>query len=128
MNLLLVAIGGAIGASFRYLSSIGFKNFFPNLVSLYPNINTLTVNLVGSFFIGFITHVIIANYTDNQSLRLFLIVGFLGGFTTFSSFSMETINDILNEEYLKSFIHVLLNVLGCLVMTFGGLKLAKYLF
>ncbi len=128
MNLLLVAIGGAIGASFRYLSSIGFKNFFPNLISLYPNINTLTVNLVGSFFIGFITHIIIANYTDNQSLRLFLIVGFLGGFTTFSSFSMETINDILNEEYLKSFIHVLLNVLGCLVMTFGGLKLAKYLF
>ncbi|MDV7142264.1 fluoride efflux transporter CrcB [Tropicimonas sp. TH_r6] len=80
-----VALGGAIGASCRYLTGIGTLRLFgPG----FPH-GTLTVNIVGSFIMGFI--VVYLERKNGTHLAPFLMTGILGGFTTFSAFSLDTI-------------------------------------
>ncbi|PRY22978.1 camphor resistance protein CrcB [Aliiruegeria haliotis] len=84
-SLLHVALGGAIGASLRYLTGIGTLRLFgPG----FPY-GTLTVNIVGSFIMGFI--VVLLERKGGNHLAPFLMTGILGGFTTFSAFSLDTI-------------------------------------
>ena len=82
-NILLVAAGGAIGCVARYLSIAQISRLNP---SAFP-LGTLLVNILGSLLIG----VIMAKYGAQQSARLFLVTGILGGFTTFSAFSWDVL-------------------------------------
>lgn len=116
MKIVLVLTGGAIGSLIRfYTSGIAQKyvsNGFP--------IGTLTVNLIGSFIIGLLWGVLENQAASN--LRLFLFVGILGGFTTFSAYSIETFN-LLKEGNLKlAVLNILLsNLLGILLASAGFL-------
>lgn len=85
LNILLVAVGGAVGSVCRYLTGLAALRL---IGSGFPW-GTLTVNIVGSFAIGCLAEAIIRGASAPVDLRLLLITGFLGGFTTFSAFSLD---------------------------------------
>ena len=121
-NFLLVAIGGSIGSSLRYIFYLGSKNLlFPN----YLFINTLIVNIIGSFFIGYIIMLIGNKNLSQDFIKYFFIIGVLGSFTTFSTFSFESVELLLSKKFLLAFLYMLLSLTLCLLFTFLGLNLNK---
>ena len=121
-NLLLVAFGGSIGASTRYFFYLMSKSFFH---SSYLFVNTLIINIIGSFLIGYLI-VLIENKSFSQDfLKYFLVIGVLGSFTTFSAFSLETIELLVHKKYLIAFFYIFLSLFLCLLFTFLGLNLNK---
>ena len=121
-NFLLVAFGGSIGASIRYFFYLISKSFF---ASSYLFVNTLIINIIGSFLIGYLI-VLIENKSFSQDfLKYFLVIGVLGSFTTFSAFSLETIELLVNKKYLLAFFYIFLSLFLCLLFTFLGLNLNK---
>tara|TARA_B100000029_G_scaffold515540_1_gene623152 strand:+ start:727 stop:1095 length:369 start_codon:yes stop_codon:yes gene_type:complete len=119
---LLVAIGGSIGAALRYIFYLSFKSFlFPN----YLFINTLIVNIIGSFFIGYIIMLIGNKNLPQDFIKYFFIIGVLGSFTTFSTFSLESVELLLNRKFLIAFFYMFLSLFLCLLFTFLGLNLNK---
>ena len=121
-NLLLVAIGGSVGASTRYFFYLISKSFFP---SSYLFINTLIINIIGSFLIGYLIMLIENKSFPQDFLKYFLVIGVLGSFTTFSAFSLETIELVVNKKYLIAFFYIFLSLFLCLLFTFLGLNLNK---
>ncbi len=120
MNFLFVGAGGALGAIFRYsIGLIPYKGDFPVL--------TLVTNLLGAFFIGFISGAAEKKgLSDN--LVLFLKTGVCGGFTTFSTFSLESYRLIQSNHLILAVIYVVLSVGLCLAGVFFGMFLAKKIF
>ena len=121
-NILLIFIGGGLGSVCRYLISqiAYFKKFnFP-----YP---TLVTNLIGCLLIGLALGWSIKNSNANSSLIIMFTIGFCGGFTTFSSFSQESLVLINNSHYNYLFFYVLSSVLIGILSVFIGLKISKYL-
>ncbi len=120
---LAIAIGGAIGSLLRfYLSKFLQKKFgveFP--------VGTLMVNLTGSFFIGLFFSYLVEKLDISVEFRAFLIAGLLGGFTTFSTFSYESFNLIVNGEYLKFFAYFMGTNLVGLSLTFLGYNVGRWL-
>jgi CrcB protein len=111
---LIVSGGAALGGALRYwLSSFVYK-FVPEN---FPY-GTLTVNVIGSFILGFVMYALFEKDLISQDMRLFLTVGFCGGFTTFSTFSLETVNLIKNSEIMMASVNVLLNIALCLAVTY----------
>jgi len=121
-NFLLVAIGGSIGATLRYIFYLFSKSFlFPN----YLFINTLIVNIIGSFFIGY-TIMLMGNKSLSQDfIKYFFVIGILGSFTTFSTFSFESVELLLNKKFLLAFLYITLSFTLCFLFTFLGLNLNK---
>ncbi|ACC98401.1 Integral membrane protein possibly involved in chromosome condensation [Elusimicrobium minutum Pei191] len=114
----IVGAGGFVGSVMRYLmavvlASASLKHGFPYA--------TLAVNVLGSFMIGFLSQ----PFSANPYGRLFVMVGVLGGFTTFSTFSNETLLLYNNGQFIFASLNVLLNVLLCLVGVFCGFEAAK---
>jgi len=111
INYILVGIGAAIGGTLRYwISNAIFKIFSEN----FPY-GTLIVNVAGSFILGFLMFYFNDRELLSPQLRLFLTVGFCGGFTTFSTFSFETMNLFRETQYLLGSMNILLNLLLCLI-------------
>lgn len=104
MDLFLVAIGGAIGAVIRYI--VGGFVFSGSAVTKFPY-STFTVNLVGCVLIGFLGGLIVKHDMLSQELRLFLITGVLGGFTTFSAFGLDAFYLMRNGDYAIAIAYVL---------------------
>jgi len=123
INLLLVAIGGSVGASLRYFAYLFFKNF---LFSNYIFIGTLFVNIIGSFLIGFLIAVMESKNLSSDFTKYFLIIGLLGSFTTFSTFSLESVDLLLSKKFLLGFSYMFLSLLLCLLFTFLGLNINKF--
>lgn len=119
VNMLCVGIGGFIGSVLRYLLSVSGKQ----ILGFIP-FGTLLVNILGGFLIGLIMEVN-NTYTLNTSLRLFLTTGLMGGLTTFSTFSLETVNLLSQRHYLMGTTNILLNVLLSLLGVFLGKLLIK---
>ena len=118
-SLLQVALGGAIGSMLRYLTNVGAKQAFgPG----YPS-GTLIVNIVGSFVMGFLV-VFLARKGGNH-LAPFLMTGVLGGFTTFSAFSLDTLTIWERGEPVGAFVYVAASVLLSLAAIVAGLALAR---
>ncbi len=113
MNTAIVMLGGAIGAAGRYHLGGLFARGFPW--------GTLTVNLIGSFLIA----IVAARLAAGDPWRLFLAVGVLGGFTTFSAFTLETATLIDSGRLLPAIIYVLASVLGGLLAFAAGTMLAR---
>jgi CrcB protein len=87
---------------------------------------TLVVNVVGSFLISAIMQVALATDLVSPELRLVLTVGFLGGFTTFSSFSYETVKLLQDGAWLVAGLNIAANVFGCLAACFVGFAVSKW--
>ncbi len=119
---LVIGLGGGIGAIMRYVvSNLDYR--FSNCV--FP-VGTLAANVTGSFIIGFLW-VFFDRFIFPPNLRLFLFVGVLGGYTTFSSFSLETFNLIRDGEYHIALLNVLLSFSLSLVAVFAGFFLSRML-
>lgn len=119
---LQVALGGAIGASARYLSGYAIGRAVPG--SHFP-LGVLTVNILGSFLMGVL--VVTLARSGQTHLNAFLATGILGGFTTFSSFSLETITLIERGHFVSAVLYVLLSVAISLTALLAGLWLARSL-
>jgi CrcB protein len=121
IQILLVAIGGAIGSVARYLTGqLTFRLFGPN----FPW-GTLTVNVIGSLAIGIFAELIARKFSATPELRLLLITGFLGGFTTFSAFSLDVAVLIERGSTLSAFIYLIASMLISLLAVFAGLAIVR---
>ena len=117
MKFVYVALGGAFGAMARYaISLIPVKSDFPIL--------TLVTNILGAILIGFIVGIAEAKNGVSDEAMLFLKTGVCGGFTTFSTFSLETYNLFHNKDYVTGGIYAVLSVVCCVFGIFCGRKLA----
>jgi len=122
LNFLFVAIGGSIGASLRYFAYLFFKNY---LLSNYLFLSTLFVNIVGSFLIGYTIMLMETKNLSEDFIRYFLIIGVLGSFTTFSTFSIESVDLLLSKKFFNAFFYMFLSLSLCLLFTFIGLNFNK---
>lgn len=121
LNLLLVAIGGAIGASLRHLA---------NLLSLRlvgPNFpwGTMAINIAGSFAMGVFIEVLARRFNASNELRLLVATGILGGFTTFSAFSLDFAVLWERGAALPALGYAIVSVVGSILAIFLGLWLAR---
>ena len=125
-RLLLVAIGGALGSMARYGVGLGAARLFP--ASAWPW-GTLTVNVVGGLAMGLLVGWMgLRAGSGQETLRVFATVGLLGGFTTFSAFSLETVQMVERREYGVAGAYVLLSVVLAVAALMAGLMLARRAF
>ena len=117
MNIVFVGLGGFIGASTRYLISLYASKLFTSKIP----IGTLTVNILGSFIIGIVMELTLKTSLISPHMKLFLTTGFLGGLTTFSTFSYETMELIEKGELLLAIFNIALNLL----LSLGGAILGR---
>jgi CrcB protein len=120
-TLFFIAAGGAIGALLRYAVSNGVHI----LVGRGFPYGTLTVNVLGSLLMGLSYILLIERLSNNLGLRAMLIIGFLGAFTTFSTFSIETFNLLENGEAFKALINILISVTLCLLAAWVGVVIGR---
>jgi CrcB protein len=117
MVFLLIALGGAVGSLLRYLVGGRVQHLAPHGFPL----GTLFVNVAGCFLIGIFIRQFMNVQTHNY-VRALLVVGFCGGFTTFSTFSMETIGLFEGGEYARAIGYVTLSVVLSLAGTLAGMS------
>jgi CrcB protein len=123
MNYLLVAIGGGVGALLRYISTQSINGIFNNKFTL----GTFFVNCVGSLLIGFLINIFDIFSIENK-WKLLIITGFLGGYTTYSAYSYETINYIINGNIKYAVINIVIHNILCLLLVLLGIWLNKIIF
>ena len=127
MNLFLIAIGGAIGSVVRYLSSEFIVRLSKQLqfACNFPW-GTFFVNVVGSMIAGVVYYFVIKNFDSfDPRLKNFLIAGFLGGFTTFSAFSLDVFRLTTVGQYLQASAYVVSSVLLAIIALFFGFYATK---
>ncbi len=117
MNILIIGIGGFMGAISRYVVSLWIGQRWGRS---FP-FGTFAANISGCFLIGFLMTLLTERFTENPQWRLFLVVGFLGAYTTFSSFEYETGALLKDGEWLYASTNIILSV----VIGFIGLKLGE---
>lgn len=116
-----VAVGGAFGAVARYLINLSpLKNLF----SYFP-FPTFFINILGSFLIGFLLILLTEKFAVGENFRLALIVGFLGAFTTFSTFEAEIWVLTKENQFLTAFLYLFLSVVVGFIGVALGIWLAK---
>lgn len=119
-----IALGGSVGAMSRYWVTSTAYQWLGHEFSY----GTLIVNVLGSLVMGFLTVLLVQRLNVSDEIRLGLMVGFLGSFTTFSTFAMDTIHWIESGAILKALAYVLISVLCCVLGAWAGLLTAKQLF
>ena len=122
-TVIAVAIGGAVGSVLRYLLS----KYVQKLVGLEFPVGTLFVNLLGAFLIGIAFSYLVEKLALHPLARALLITGFLGGFTTFSTFSYESFSLLTEGEYLKFFLYIFITNGAGILGTFIGFNLGRLL-
>ena len=122
-NLVLVFIGGGFGAILRYLIN-NIANNYINIESeqSFP-FGTFIANIFGSLAIGFVVGLFENEIFTNEQLKLFIIVGLLGGFTTFSSFSLEIVDMTHSGNYVTAIVYILSSIIIAIIFTLLGMKL-----
>jgi CrcB protein len=120
-QLLFVALGGGVGSCFRYLVSLWLSKNFP---ATFP-LGTFVVNITGCLLIGFLSDAITRTAISENSLRLLLVVGLCGGYTTFSTFSAENLRLFENGNYITFALYTIASVILGLLAVFGGHLLSK---
>ena len=122
MSWLYVAIGGALGSVLRFFLQGRIQAWIPGPLP----IGTLSINLLGSAIIGFVGGIFgTSPAVAGHPVRLFLMVGILGGFTTFSSFSLENLYLIRDGQGRVAMLYILASNVGGILLAFGGFWLAR---
>lgn len=121
IHLLLVGAGGAIGSMLRYLAGLWAIHRFG---SNFPW-GTLGVNISGSFLIGVLAEMIMRKFGASPEMRVFLITGILGGYTTFSAFSLDAITLAERGDVMLSIVYLLASVALSILAVFSGLALVR---
>ena len=124
-NILAVFLGGAFGAVGRYLLSMYVTRATQGGV-VFP-FGTLSVNLLGALLAGILWG-IGSETIIKPEMRLLLMTGFLGGFTTFSAFAVETYGLISDGEWKEAFINMLANTVGTVLLVAAGVIAVKFIF
>jgi len=122
-QLLAIAGGGALGAVLRFAMS---STIYRILGREFPY-GTLAVNVLGSLLMGFLFVVLVERLALSAEWRAALLIGLLGAFTTFSTFSFETLALFESGQLFKAFLNIILSVCLCLVATWLGLSLGRQL-
>ena len=118
--LLLIGSGGFAGSILRYVISMGVQNKF---LSSFPY-GTLSVNVIGSFLIG-VVYALVERGNLSPETRIFLATGLLGGFTTFSAFSLDALNLLHEGLWLEGATYIVTSVLLGIAFAFLGLLTIK---
>ncbi|MEJ2139945.1 MAG: fluoride efflux transporter CrcB [Gammaproteobacteria bacterium] len=122
-HILLVGLGGFVGSGLRFALS----NWVQRAItySQFP-VGTLTVNVVGCLLIGYLGGIAEQRQALDASMRLFLLVGVLGGFTTFSTFAYESLSLAQDSQYFKMLLNVVLQVVIGFSAAWLGLIMARF--
>ncbi len=120
INLSLIALFGAIGSLFRF----ALIQATPKIIYLNFPVGTVLVNLIGSFLIGIVAALFERQLLSNE-VRIFIVFGFLGGFTTFSAFTFEVFNLLKTGNYLNLFLYLFFSIIVSLILFYIGYKLIK---
>jgi CrcB protein len=120
MKFIVILLGGGIGAVLRYIGSQYFNTLFGTTFSA----GTLFVNTLGALLIGFLFN-LFQSFAVQPELRLFLITGFLGGFTTFSAYSLETVQYFLEGNIKYGILNIVLNNILCITLVILGMWISK---
>ena len=121
-GLLAVAVGAVLGAWARWGLGVALNAIVPNLP-----LGTLTANLVGGYIIGVSVEFFLQHVSVAPEWRLFVITGFLGSLTTFSTFSAEAVELLALQRYGWAMLHIGAHLAGSLVMTLLGLYTVRWL-
>jgi len=124
MSIISIAIGGAAGSLCRY----GMSNGIYLLLGRSFPYGTLAVNILGSFIMGSVYILMIERASISEELRAGITIGLLGAFTTFSTFSIETINLIESGEILKAGLNILFSVAFCIAGCWLGMNLSRQIY
>jgi fluoride exporter len=120
-NFLIVGLGGAAGSMVRYAVQ---KSFQVQSAAAFPT-GTLLVNIAGCFIIGILWSMVSRTLSWNEEMKLLLMTGFCGGFTTFSAFTLEGIGLLKENKAALFLIYLTASVVGGLIATFIGIRIAK---
>jgi len=124
MSLIWIALGGGTGSVLRYLLSMQIDE-----VSTSPlPLGIMSVNIIGSLLMGFFTWLLIHQFEVNAEIRAAVLFGLIGGFTTFSSFSSQSLTYLLGGEYFLMLLNIVLSVVLCIIAAGAGLFIAKSIF
>ena len=124
-QLIAIALGGGCGAVVRFLISSGLYQWLGRGLPY----GTLVVNVIGSFLIGLLTEaLILQRLSFSLEYRAAILVGFIGAFTTFSTFSLETIYLIEEGSLAKAVLNIVVSVFGCLFAVWIGLLFGRTIF
>jgi len=118
---LWVALGGALGAVLRFWSAELIHAFFERGFPL----GTLFVNVLGSFLMGYLAMYWFVEHVGYSNIRSFLLIGLLGAFTTFSTFSLDTIELFSAGKFGLAFANILLSVVVCILAAGAGILVAQ---
>ena len=117
---LVVGLGGAVGAILRWWVGVLMSHLLAPVF-----LGTLVVNLAGSFLVGVLLIWFQGKLPINDVLRTGIVVGLLGGFTTYSAFSMETVNMMMAGLYGRASAYIVVTVVVCLMGTWAGVMLGR---
>ena len=120
-NFLIVGVGGAVGSMLRYAVQ---KFFQAQTAAAFPT-GTLLVNIAGCFLIGILWSLVSRSLTWNDEMKLLLMTGFCGGFTTFSAFTLEGIGLLKENRTVLFVIYLTASIVGGLLATFIGIRIVK---
>lgn len=123
LEIFYIGLGGFLGASCRFLLSKWLEIKWGSII---PN-GTMVVNILGSFLLGFLMILFLEKLTGYGNLKVIMTTGFLGAFTTFSTFSFETMMLLEDKSYLLAALNIFGNLFFGLLAVFFGIIVAKFL-
>ncbi len=121
-DILFVGLGGGVGSILRYLTSHVVSKL---IVGKWFFLGTFTANIIGCFLIGLFSGWLLTNHVDNPTFRLLFIVGFCGGYTTFSTFAFENLRLIEANQWGMFLLYTLLSVVLGILAVWVGMKLVR---